>query len=116
MTPEESFELTIMFFGLTNSLAMFQTMMNEILWDLINTGKVVSFIDDVIEEEAGHDKVVEEIVKRLVSELLKVDLIFISPFHFYFIFSFIFDLFSIFRTRVRVKGTRSRCHTAGHIR
>ena len=37
-----------MFFGLMNSLAMFQTMMNEILWDLINTGKVVSFIDDVI--------------------------------------------------------------------
>jgi len=52
----------------------------------------------------------------LVSELLKVDLIFIFPFHFYFIFSFIFDLFSIFRTRVRVRGTRSRCHTAGHIR
>jgi len=51
-----------------------------------------------------------------LSELLKVDLIFILPFHFYFIFSFIFDLFSIFRTRVRVRGTRSRCHTAGHIR
>ena len=27
-----------------------------------------------------------------MSELLKVDLIFISPFHFYFIFSFIFKL------------------------
>jgi len=76
MTPEESFELTIMFFGLTNSLAMFQTMMNEILWDLINTGKVVSFIDDVIvgtEEEAGHDKVVEEIVKRLAENDLYVE-------------------------------------------
>ena len=76
MTPEESFELTIMFFGLTNSLAMFQTMMNEILWNLINTGKVVSFIDDVIvgtEEEAGHDKVVEEIVKRLAENDLYVE-------------------------------------------
>jgi len=31
MTPEGSFEPTVMFFGLTNSLAMFQTMMNEIL-------------------------------------------------------------------------------------
>ena len=28
---EESFELTVMFFRLTNSLATFQTMMNEIL-------------------------------------------------------------------------------------
>jgi len=31
MTPEGSFEPTVMFFRLTNSLAMFQTMMNEIL-------------------------------------------------------------------------------------
>jgi len=29
--PEGSFELTVMFFRLTNSLATFQTMMNEIL-------------------------------------------------------------------------------------
>jgi len=47
----------------------------------------------------------------IVSELLKVDLIFIFPF-----FSFIFDLFSIFGTRVRVRVTRSRWYTAGHIR
>jgi len=43
--------------------------MNEILWDLINTGKVVSFIDDIIvgtEKEAEHDEIVEEVVKRLV--------------------------------------------------
>ena len=37
-----------MFFGLTNSLATFQTMMNELLSDLINTEKVAVFIDDVI--------------------------------------------------------------------
>ena len=48
MTPEGSFEPTVMFFGLTNSLATFQTMMNELLSDLINTGKVAVFIDDVI--------------------------------------------------------------------
>ena len=42
--------------------------MNEILRDLINTGKVVSFIDDVIvwiEEEEEHDEIVEEVIKRL---------------------------------------------------
>jgi len=57
-----------MFFGLTNSLAIFQAMMNELLRDLINTKKVAAFIDDVIvgmEEEEGHDKIVAEVVKRL---------------------------------------------------
>jgi len=48
ITLKGSFELTVIFFGLTNSLATFQMIMNEILWDLINTGKVASFIDDVI--------------------------------------------------------------------
>jgi len=57
-----------MFFGLTNSPATFQAMMNEILRDLINTEKVAAFIDDVIigtETEEGHDKLVAEIIKRL---------------------------------------------------
>ena len=42
--------------------------MNELLRDLINTGKVVAFIDDVIigtESEEGHDKLVAEVIKRL---------------------------------------------------
>jgi len=49
--------------------------MNEILWDLINTGEVASFIDNIIvrtEEEKGHDEVVEEVVKRLVENDLYV--------------------------------------------
>ena len=68
MTPEGSFEPTVMFFGLTNSLATFQAIMNELLRDLINTGKVAVFIDDVIigtESEEGHDELVAEVVKRL---------------------------------------------------
>jgi len=67
-TSEESFEPTVMFFGLTNLPAMFQAMINELLRDLINTGKVAVFIDDVIvgiEDEEGHDELVAEIVKRL---------------------------------------------------
>ena len=39
MMPEGSFEPTVMFFGLTNSPATFQAMMNELLRDLINMGK-----------------------------------------------------------------------------
>ena len=54
-TPEGLFELTVMFFGLMNSLAIFQTMMNEILWNLINTGKIVSFIDDIIIRTEGEE-------------------------------------------------------------
>ena len=67
-TLEGSFEPIVMFFGLTNSLAMFQAMMNELLRDLINTGKVVAFIDDMIigiETEEGHEELVAEVIKRL---------------------------------------------------
>ena len=46
--PEGLFEPTVMFFGLTNSPATFQAMMNELLRDLINIEKVATFIDDVI--------------------------------------------------------------------
>jgi len=66
--PEGSFEPTVMFFGLTNSPATFQAMMNELLRDLINTGKVAAFINDVIigtETEEGHDELVVEVIRRL---------------------------------------------------
>ena len=67
-TPEGSFEPTEMFFGLTNLSATFQAMMNELLRDLINTGKVTAFTDDVIigmETEEGHDELVTEVIRRL---------------------------------------------------
>ena len=66
-----------MFFGLMNSPATFQTIMNEILWDLINTDKVVSFINDVIigtETEEEHDELVEEVVRRLAENDLYIKL------------------------------------------
>jgi len=47
-TPEWLFELTVMFLGLTNSLATFHAMMNKFLRDLINMGKIAAFIDDVM--------------------------------------------------------------------
>jgi len=67
----------IIFFGLTNSLATFQVMMNELLRDLINTGKIAAFIDDVIvgtETEEGHDEIMAEIIKRLKENDLYVKL------------------------------------------
>ena len=77
MMPEGLFEPTVMFFGLTNSPATFQAMMNELLRDLINTGKVVAFIDDVIigtETEEGHDELVAEVIRRLEENDLYVKL------------------------------------------
>ena len=49
-----------MFFGITNSPATFQAIMNEILRDLVNEGKVTAFVDDVLvgtETEKGHEVV-----------------------------------------------------------
>jgi len=63
-----SFEPMVMFFRMTNSPATFQAMMNEILRDLINEGKVAVFVDDVLvgtETEEGHDEIVKEILRRL---------------------------------------------------
>ena len=63
-----SFEPVVMFFGMTNLPAMFQAMMNKILRDMINEGKVAVFVDNVLvetETEEGHDKVVEEVLRRL---------------------------------------------------
>jgi len=67
-TPEGSFEPTVMFFGLTNSPAMFQAMMNDLLRDLVVEEKVAVFIDDVMiatETEEGHDEIIEEVLRRL---------------------------------------------------
>jgi len=57
-----------MFFGFTNSLVTFQAMMNDILRDLINTGEVVVFMDDVLvetKEEEKHNKIVKEVLRRM---------------------------------------------------
>ena len=76
-TPEGLFEPTVMFFGLTNSPATFQTMMNELLRDLINIGKVAAFIDNMIigtETEEGYDEIVVEVIRRLEENDLYVKL------------------------------------------
>ena len=74
-TPEGLFEPTVMFFGLTNSPATFQAIMNELLRDLVNTEKVAVFIDNIIvgtEEEERHDKLVKEVIRKLIENDLYV--------------------------------------------
>jgi len=73
--PESTFELTVMFFGLTNSLAAFQIIMNDLLRDMIETGDVAAFIDDVMVEteiEKGHDNIVEKLLRRIAENDLFV--------------------------------------------
>jgi len=75
--PEGSFESMVMFFGLTNSPAMFQVMINDLLSDLVVEEKVAVFIDDVMiamETEEGHDEIVEEVLRRLEENDLFVKL------------------------------------------
>jgi len=52
-------------------------MMNELLRDLINTEKVMAFIDNVIvetEDEERHDELVAKVIKRLEENNLYVKL------------------------------------------
>jgi len=63
-----AYKPTVMYFGLMNSPATFQTIMNDLCRDLINQGDTATFIDDILvatDMEEGHDKLVEEVLKRL---------------------------------------------------
>jgi len=58
----------VMYFRLTNSPATFQTIMNNLFQNLINQGDTATFIDDILvamDTEEGHNKLVEEVLKRL---------------------------------------------------
>jgi len=62
------FEPTVIFFGMTNSPATFQAIMDKILRDLVNKGKVTAFVDDILvgpKTEKRYDKIVKEVLRRL---------------------------------------------------
>ena len=62
------FELLVMFFGLTNSPATFQTMMNDIFKDLISEGVVVVYLDDILifmETVDEHRKVTRRVLELI---------------------------------------------------
>ena len=66
---------TVIFFGLTNLPATFQAMINDILRDLIDIGDVVAFMDNILvgtENKRRHNKIVEEILKRMKANNLYV--------------------------------------------
>ena len=74
-TPESVYELTVIFFRLTNSPATFQTIINDLLKNLIEIGDVAAFIDDVIvgmEIKKEHNDIVEEVLRRMAENDLFV--------------------------------------------
>ncbi|KAF5315388.1 hypothetical protein D9619_007461 [Psilocybe cf. subviscida] len=62
------FEPLVMFFGLTNSPATFQTMMNDIFIELIDGNVVIVYMDDILifTETLDHHR---EVVKRVLEVL-----------------------------------------------
>ena len=68
VTNRGLYEPKVMYFGLTNSPATFQTLMNVIFADLIAEGKVAVYLDDILiwsNNLAEHRKVVHEVLARL---------------------------------------------------
>ena len=62
------FEPLVMYFGLTNSPATFQTMMNEIFEDLITLGVVSIYLDDILiftKTLAEHRRISRMVLERL---------------------------------------------------
>jgi hypothetical protein len=67
------FEPLVMFFGLTNSPATFQTMMNDIFADLIAEGHVVIYLDDILiftRTLEEHRRIVRRVLEKLCSHKL----------------------------------------------
>ncbi len=67
-TNQGLFEPTVMFFGLTNSPATFQWMMNDIFKDLIASGAVTIYLDDILimsKTKAEHRRITHKVLKVL---------------------------------------------------
>lgn len=72
-TNKGLFEPLVMFFGLTNSPATFQSMMNELFTELIDEGVVIVYMDDILiytDSLEEHRKVVKRVLEVLETSKL----------------------------------------------
>lgn len=76
-TNRGMYEPLVMFFGLTNSPATFQTMMNDIFRDLIDEGVVIVYMDDILIFTETRDK--HRDVTRRVLEILRQQKLYLKP-------------------------------------
>ena len=67
------FEPTVMFFGMCNSPATFQAMMDDIFQDLIEEGIVIIYMDDMFLSARTKDRLREN-TKRVLQRLMENDL------------------------------------------
>ena len=74
ITNQGLFEPTIMFFGLTNSPATFQTMMNAIFAEEIAEGWLIVYMDDILIATKDDLQFHERCVHRMLEKLKKHDL------------------------------------------
>lgn len=68
LTNRGLFEPLVMFFGLSNSPATFQMMMNDVFRDLILRGKVIVYLDDILiftESIEEHREIVRQVLDIL---------------------------------------------------
>ena len=75
LIPKETFEPTLIFFGLTNSLANFQAVMNDLLRDMIEVGDVTALIDNIMvgtKAEKEYNEIVEDVLRRMIENNLFV--------------------------------------------
>jgi len=69
LMPERVFEPMVIFFRLTNSLAIFQVIMNNFLRNIIEVEDVAVFNNNMMmgtQTEEGYNDIVEEILRRMV--------------------------------------------------
>ena len=74
ITNHGLFEPTVMFFGLTNSPATFQTMMNMIFAEEIAEGWLIVYMDDILITTKDDLQFYEKCVHRMLEKLKKHDL------------------------------------------
>jgi Reverse transcriptase (RNA-dependent DNA polymerase) len=76
-TNQGLFEPTVMFFGMCNSLATFQKMMDSIFSDMIEGQKVIVYMDDIL-IFAENQEELQERMKQVLQRLREHDL-FLKP-------------------------------------
>ena len=77
ITNHGLFEPTVMFFGLTNTPAMFQNMMNDIFRELLLTGHIIIYMDDIL--IFSEDLATHQLITHKVLSLLQENNLFLKP-------------------------------------
>jgi len=75
--PKETYEPTVMTFRLTNIIATFHAMINNLLRNLIDSGSVAFFMNNVsvaMDIDKRYNEILEEVLKRIKKNYLYVKL------------------------------------------